>query len=156
LLELGKTTAKNVMTRALMAAAEEVHGPAQGNAPVQSGRLRDRIVITKKKPNKWDAGKVAYSKSMRNGATPQQAAASMRAARKATPATFSEVFIGPSRSRHAVAQEFGTVNHPAQPFMRPAFDGGAPSALSVIGSNLETEIKKAADRAARKSARAAK
>jgi HK97 gp10 family phage protein len=47
------------------------------------------------------------------------------------------VAIGPSKGfRHGFFQEFGTMHHGAQPFMRPAFDGGHGRALSTIMGEL--------------------
>jgi HK97 gp10 family phage protein len=66
-----------------------------------------------------------------------------------------EVLIGP-RSRHAHLQEYGTVNHPAQPFMRPMWDGGKDWALGEIEKKLWERISKAAARAAKKAARRAR
>ena len=56
----------------------------------------------------------------------------------------------------AVMQEFGTEHHGPQPFLRPAWDGGKMRMLSGIKRDLWAEIKRAADRVARKRARALK
>lgn len=63
-----------------------------------------------------------------------------------------EVLIGP-RSRHAQLQEFGTANQPAQPYMRPMWDGGKDWALKNISAKLWERVSKAAARAAKKAAR---
>lgn len=60
-----------------------------------------------------------------------------------------EVLIGP-RSRHQQLVEFGTSKTPAQPFMRPTWDGGKDWALKEISSQLMARIEKAAARAAKK------
>ena len=52
-------------------------------------------------------------------------------------------------------QEFGTVNQPPQPFMRPAWDGGKDALLDGIADDLWAEISKAAARQAKKAARLA-
>lgn len=49
--------------------------------------------------------------------------------------------------------EFGTAHSPAEPFMRPAWDYGAPIALKLIGDKLGEGIDKAAKRVARKAAK---
>lgn len=57
------------------------------------------------------------------------------------------VEVGPSLKPHdhfyGYFQEYGTIHHPAQPFMRPAFDTGAPTALNRILSSLWKAIRKA-------------
>jgi HK97 gp10 family phage protein len=52
-------------------------------------------------------------------------------------------------------QEFGTYKEPAQPFMRPAWDSHADSALDNIKTNLWDRMMKATERHQRKLARTA-
>lgn len=53
------------------------------------------------------------------------------------------VGIGPTKDFwYWFYQEFGTVHHPAQPAMRPAFDSGATQALQAIGHALWDAIAK--------------
>lgn len=58
------------------------------------------------------------------------------------------VEFGPSKRPHDVFygyfQEYGTSRHRAQPFMRPAFDGGAASSLQMVMGRLWTAIAEAA------------
>jgi HK97 gp10 family phage protein len=57
------------------------------------------------------------------------------------------VEVGPSRKPsdhfYGFFQEFGTVRHRAQPFMRPAFDTQSGRALNIVLSTLWNAIKKA-------------
>lgn len=53
---------------------------------------------------------------------------------------FAEVFVGPGPKPYAHLQEFGTVNHGPQPFMRPAWDANKGKALDIIKSELGKEI----------------
>ena len=48
-----------------------------------------------------------------------------------------------NRAPHAHLVEFGTVNMPAEPSLRPAFDTGAQEALQVMTARLEAGIIKA-------------
>ena len=51
------------------------------------------------------------------------------------------VAMGPARGfDYGLFQEYGTVHHGAQPFMRPAFDGEAPKAIKDIGAALWREL----------------
>jgi HK97 gp10 family phage protein len=54
---------------------------------------------------------------------------------------------------YATHVEFGTVDTPAQPYMRPAWDGGQAQALQHVKDQLGNEIARAAGRIARKAAR---
>jgi HK97 gp10 family phage protein len=73
----------------------------------------------------------------------------------------AEAHMGPAGTgatkapRQGSLQEFGTKNHPPQPFMRPTWDGGKDKLLDGIGADLWAEIDKAAERNARKAARLA-
>lgn len=49
--------------------------------------------------------------------------------------------IGPTKGfAYGIPQEFGSIHHAAHPFMRPAFDGGAPRALSAITEELWRQL----------------
>lgn len=65
-----------------------------------------------------------------------------------------ERYVGPDSRPAGVTQEFGTVNHPPQPFARPAFDETKDAVLKRIGDELWIGIDKAVKAAARKAARA--
>jgi HK97 gp10 family phage protein len=157
LAELGKATARNVMNRALTESAAPIQEIAEAKAPKRSGNLAGKIVVSARSTS--TAGKKAFSQAMRGGASRVAAGQAARAANKGARGrdTFSQVFVGPSTDAwYGIFSEFGTVNHAAQPFMRPAFDEGAPKSLDRLTADLASEIDKAAQRAARKSARLAR
>lgn len=54
-----------------------------------------------------------------------------------------------------VPQEFGTVNHGPQAFMRPAFDQDKRGAIEIVGKELGPEIEKTASRLAKRRAKKA-
>jgi HK97 gp10 family phage protein len=52
------------------------------------------------------------------------------------------VAVGPAKDFfYGMFQEWGTVHHGAQPFMRPAFDSGVPAGLGIIGQQLWAAIR---------------
>lgn len=56
-----------------------------------------------------------------------------------------------------IPQEFGTVNHGPQPFLRPAFDQEAEATIKRVAAELGPEIERTAARLAkRRAAKAAK
>lgn len=67
-----------------------------------------------------------------------------------------EMFVGPGPDPAAWNQEFGNVNHAAQPFMRPAWDTDQRALLDRLKAELRTDIDKAVARAARRAARGAR
>jgi hypothetical protein len=63
------------------------------------------------------------------------------------------MFVGPGPDPAAWNQEFGNVNHGAQPFARPAWDQEAQPTLERVGRHLWDEFEKSRLRAARKAAK---
>lgn len=63
-----------------------------------------------------------------------------------------EGFVG-ANDPAAVPQEFGTVDHGPQPFMRPAWDQDAMPLLDRLGKELAVEVEKSVKRARAKAAR---
>ena len=155
LRQLPKAAAKSTVRRTLLKAAEPIAEMASDEAPVLTGRLERNIIVSSKKPKGFDKGKIAYAKTLRNGGDRRAAVAAMKEARKGNPASFSQVFIGPTADLpHAIPEEFGTVHAPAQPYMRPAWDQKQTTSLDTIADTLGTEIMKTAARLAKRKARA--
>jgi HK97 gp10 family phage protein len=74
--------------------------------------------------------------------------------RKRDDKSFGEGFAG-SADPAAVPQEFGTVNHPPQPFMRPTLAQKTTAILNHVGKNLWSVIDKSVKRAAARAAKKA-
>lgn len=145
--ELPKATARNVLLRALGKAAEPMHSHAKSLAPVRDD---DRDVYF---------GPDGARKLRRPGTTKHLVQAGTRLtprqrsqARKEGKA-FAEYYVG-TRDRAARFPEFGTAEMPAQPFLRPAWDANKQRALDIFRTELGGEISKAANRLARRAARA--
>lgn len=128
--QLPKQTARSTLSRVLLKAAKPTHESAQSKAPVLTGRLQASVVVGKQltRRQKSDARKEGVH--------------------------FAEVHVG-TASGHGIPQEFGTAFHPAQPFMRPAWDANKVGALGIIKSELGTQIEKSAKRLANKAAKLA-
>lgn len=127
--ELPKATGKAVLRRVSKDALEPTAALARDLAPRDEGHLGASITV-------------AAKLTRRQGA--QQ--------RKSNKSTV-EMHAGPGGLPQATAQEFGTLNHPPQPFMRPAWDATRHEVLDHVASELGAEITKAAKRLARKAAR---
>lgn len=158
--DLSKSAAKRVLQRVLMRAAEPMAEAARQLAPddpdTGAPDLHTSIAVSTKLRN--PAGKAEFAAVMRGGGSKADAVAAMREARSAGGESFAEVYMGPGKGgAHGVLQEFGTVHHAPQPFMRPAFEQHKGEALNIIKRDLGDEIDKAARRAAKRAAaRAAK
>ena len=66
-----------------------------------------------------------------------------------------EMFVGAGPLASAHTQEFGTIHHSPQPFLRPAFDQDKDAMLDRLKAELWADIQKAVARAERRAARAA-
>ncbi len=130
--ELPKATSTNVLRRALLKAGKPIEEMAKSLAPRRTGRLAEiSISLTPASPSKMTRrGKAAYTKESK-----------------------VEVLVEAGPEPQAITQEFGTANHPAQPFMRPAWSSNKMRALGILKDELWTEIDKAAKRLAKKAAR---
>ena len=67
-----------------------------------------------------------------------------------------EMFVGAGPLSSAHTQEFGTIHHAPQSFMRPAWDQEQGPILDRLKAELWADISKAVARAERRAARAAK
>jgi HK97 gp10 family phage protein len=134
--DLGKATGRNVMRRVALARLEPMAEEARRLAPVEDTDLRDSIAVSTKL--------AGYAKRLNRHSKSE-----------------AEAHMGPAGAGGKKAppqgslQEFGTNNHPPQPFMRPAWDGGKDALLEGIADDLWAEISKAAARQAKKAARLA-
>lgn len=132
--ELPKATAKNVLRRVGRKALEPVARDAEARAPVLSGQLKIEIGVGTR-------------------LTRRQAALHRRATRGAGKA-FVEVFAGVGRSvPQGHLREFGGDGAPPHPYMRPSWDANKMRVLESIKDDLAEEIRKAAERLARRRAR---
>lgn len=137
LSELPKSTGKATLRRVLRARAQPIAEAARAKAPVHAvdgGELRDSIAVSTRLSRR-------QSRLHRRMFKDDRAAV--------------EMFVGAGPLPSAHTQEFGTVNHPPQPFMRPAWDETKDGVLDGIKGDLWAEIRKSAERLARKRAREA-
>lgn len=130
---LSKTTGRAVLRRTLKTAAEPLAELARGLAPDDPNTDHDDLVESITVSTK-------LSKTAR------------RRHRKLKGNDAAEMFVG-TNDVAGSKQEFGTVNHPPQPFLRPAWEQDQDALLGRIKDELGKEIDKAVARAARKAAR---
>ena len=151
---LTKAAGRGVLRRALFKVSEPLVEAMKTGAARDDGDLMKSITASTKLDRR-------------------QAARHKRQARATGDKFAAEIFVGPSYDlgaggRHGHLVEFGTAPHvnggqfagtmhpgtKAQPFMRPAWDGGKDKLMNDLKAELWAEIDKAAARAARKAARA--
>lgn len=132
LFELKTATAKAVGRRVLKAAGQPVADAANGGAPLGDGADGDHL-----------SGSYVVGSNL----TRRQAAAARKEGR------FDVVVHIGTANEAGVQQEFGNINHGAQPHFRPAWDGGSAQVLADIEAGMAVEVEKSAARARRKAAR---
>lgn len=161
--ELPKATARNVLKRVLIKAGQPVAEAASALAPKDTHELEKSITVGSKISNK--VGNAEFAAAMKAGLGKGAAVSAMRGARRAAAGegSFAVAYIGPTKSTSKknaikrIVQEFGSVNQPGTPYLRPAWDGNKDKVLDIIKRDLGDEIIKTAKRAAkRKAAKAAK
>ena len=126
--QLPRATAKGVLRRALAKAAEPVVREAEALAPRgPTGNLKASITVS------------------------TQLTRSQRDMRR----DGVELFIGATTPKgyHAHLLEFGTVNMPAQPFLRPAWDAAKDAVLASLSREVWAALAKSARTLARKAER---
>lgn len=129
LRELPDSTAKNVLRRVGTQALKPIAEAAARRAPVERGALRTSIHVGTRLSRR--------QRGQHQKAGPDDV----------------EVFAGAGVLPQAHLQEFGSSIHPAQPFLRPAWDEGKDRLMEEIKRLMWVEIQKAAERLARKAAR---
>jgi HK97 gp10 family phage protein len=127
--ELPKATARNVLKRVLTKAGQPTKERMESLAPRDTGYTAESI-----------------------GIGPTLNPAQSRSAKKEGK-FFAAIYVGSRRGSAAQFEEYGTVNAPAHPYLRPAWDATQDGALKIIQTELGTEITKAAARLARKAAK---
>lgn len=148
--DLTRATAANTMRRALQDAAEPMAAAARRLAPVGEYQLAESIGISTRA--KGASGRAAFMSTLRM--TGSRSAAGAAASASASARSFVTLYLGPSTNApHAHFQEFGTVHHAPQPYMRPAFDAEVQPTLARLKVSLAEQINRAVARAARKAAR---
>jgi len=132
LAEVGtKATQKNILKRTLTKPAESLRDYWKSLAPRLTGH---------------------YSESITVGTNAKLTRRQKGSAYKAGALGVVELHIG-TADPAGVQEEFGNAHQVANPSARPAWDAKKGEILTGIGTGLWVEIKKAADRAARKRAK---
>lgn len=121
LKQMPDRVSQRVVENALRAGARVIAAEARENVPVDTGELRDSITVA---VSKWEGRRRKRDEGV--------------------------VFVGfkSPASRRAHLTEFGTVNQPAQPFMRPALDAKGAEAVERIGKIMGNGVEREAARLA--------
>ena len=156
-----KEARSKVLVPAVKKAMQPVLAAAQQNAPVLTGGLRLSLQVEARRPNKKDrrskyvssTDSVIAAVTTASGKKLQQMSEGpgLMRARKRLAAMEQEGhvgryrasrFMGVASDARAIAQEFGTARHPAQPYLRPALESNAVVVANSLGRTLAAQMLK--------------
>jgi HK97 gp10 family phage protein len=127
--EFGDKLARSkVLIPAVREALKPVLAQAKANAPVNSGDLVKSLIVEARRPTRRDK----RSKYVTQTDTVIAAVTTASGKKLAK--------MGIKSDARAIAQEFGTANHPAQPYLRPALESNAQATVSRLGDILGRRI----------------
>ena len=128
--EFGDKLARSkVLIPAVREALKPVLLQAKANAPKDSGDLTKSLIVEARRPNSRDR----RSKYVTQTDTVIAAVTTASGKKLAK--------MGIKSDARAIAQEFGTANHPAQPYLRPALESNAQSTVTRLGEILARRIE---------------
>jgi HK97 gp10 family phage protein len=128
--EFGDKLARSkVLIPAVREALKPVLLQARANAPKDSGDLTKSLIVEARRPNNRDR----RSKYVTRTDTVIAAVTTASGKKLAK--------MGIKSDARAIAQEFGTANHPAQPYLRPALEANAQETVSRLGQILARRIQ---------------
>jgi HK97 gp10 family phage protein len=128
--EFGDKLARSkVLIPAVREALKPVLAQAKANAPKNSGDLTKSLIIEARRPNSRDR----RSKYVTRTDTVIAAVTTASGKKLAK--------MGIKSDARAIAQEFGTASHPAQPYLRPALEANAQETVSKLGQILARRIQ---------------
>jgi HK97 gp10 family phage protein len=127
--EFGDKMARSkVLIPAMREALKPVLEQARANAPKDSGDLTKSLIVEARRPTRRDK----RSKYVTQTDTVIAAVTTASGKKLAK--------MGIKSDARAIAQEFGTARHPAQPYLRPALEANAQSTVTKLGEILARRI----------------
>lgn len=124
-----KTAQGKVLVPAVREAMRPVLLQAKQNAPEDTGGLQRSLVVEARRPTKRDR----RSKYVTQTDTVIAAVTTASGKKLAK--------MGIKSDARAIAQEFGTARHPAQPYLRPALEANAQNTVSRLADILARRIQ---------------
>jgi len=118
-----------MIVAAVREALKPVLDQARANAPKDSGDLTKSLIVEARRPNRRDR----RSKYVTQTDTVIAAVTTASGKKLAK--------MGIKSDARSIAQEFGTANHPAQPYLRPALEANAQSTVSRLAEILARRIE---------------
>lgn len=153
-MDFGVRDARRILIRAVKQAMAPVLWDAKLAAPVDTGALQASLQLEARKPT---------NKDKRSKYVDQNdvviSAVTTASGKKLAKKSFHNLKTGSKQTgiqsdARAIAQEFGTANIPAKPYLRPSLESNSVTVVGNLGDSLRDELNKYKARKARKLARA--
>lgn len=143
--DFNEKDSKKILNRAIRLAMAPVLSTAKSLVRKDTGALEASLRIEVRKPNSRDKKSVYVNPTDIVIGTVTTAPANVLAKkrfqnRKNTTSKIKQ--IGIESDARAIANEFGTANMAARPFMRPAMESSAQVALDSLAGSLRTALEK--------------
>lgn len=131
--ELGGKIARGATAAAARVVKKAAVSNIERSPSVRTGSLRDAVIVKKLPASEANGLTSAHIVTVRGRGKP-----------------YNKKGVKIDRAPHGHLVEFGTVNMPAEPYMRPAFDQKKGDALNEMADTLRTGIDRAAKKVGKK------
>lgn len=143
--DMGEKDAKKILRKTVYEAMKPVLFDAKMRAPVDTGALQASLRINAGKPTRKQKRSKYISPTdvviaTVTTSTVKQLAKVRFKNRKNTNSNIQQ--IGVKSDARAIANEFGTANRGAKPFLRPALESNAQTVVNSLGDSLKSALTK--------------
>jgi HK97 gp10 family phage protein len=140
--DFGIKDQKKILTAAVRKSMAPVLSKARQLVPVDTGGLQASLRISAKKPSRKDKRSMYVNDSDVVIGSVTTASGKQLAKKKFTNVKTGQKQIGIESDARAIANEFGTAQIAAKPYMRPALESTTTAVLSELGDNLRAQLLK--------------
>lgn len=133
---------KKILTKAVKNAMNPVLRKAQALVPVDTGALRASLQTEARKPSRKDRKSIYVNPDDAVIALVTTASGNKLAKRTFLNVKTKKKETGIASDARAIANEFGTANMGAKPFMRPALESSKELVLQDLGSQFKNTLEK--------------
>jgi HK97 gp10 family phage protein len=140
--DFGEKDSKKILNKAVRQSMGYVLNAAKSQAPVDTGGLRASLRLAVRKPTRRDKRSRYIENTDIVIGQVTTAPGNVLAKLKYKNAKTGEKTIGMESDARALANEFGTANMPAHPFLRPAMESQAQATISSLSNSLKSVLEK--------------
>ena len=133
---------KKILTNAVRKSMQPVLRKAQALAPADTGALRASLQVEARKPSRKDKKSIYVNPNDAVIATVTTASGNKLAKRSFLNVKTGKKETGIASDARAIANEFGTANMGAKPFMRPALESSKGVVINDLAGSLKTALDK--------------